>query len=187
MRPSLGDEVVALPDSVAPFAAQGGDWVGLHAGLPQSTAWPWETMRDDIANNILRLLEDNLVLGPDGGVWQREARYRVARIVSRNRSVLHPPLDREATIDVLEDILTQVGGDVRSARVAINGKAIAGPQLADLHTWLESQTFTHFERPVPPPTGIRVGLWLWLGVGYLLERATRPLHERGVRERLSGV
>jgi hypothetical protein len=152
MRPGPVDEVVALPDSVLPFAAPDSDWVGLHSGRPpQGTAWPWETRRDDIARNILRLLDGNLVLGPDGGVWQREARYRVARIVNRNGSVLHPPLDRESTIDILEDMLMQAGGDIHRVGFVINGRNVDGPQFADLHSWLESQTFAHFERPVPTP------------------------------------
>jgi hypothetical protein len=152
MRPGSVDDVVALPDSVAPYTVWSGDWVGLHAGVPpQSTAWPWETRRDDIANNILPMLEGNLVLGPDGGVWQHEARYGVARIVSGSRSVLHPPLDREATMGVLEDMLTRAGSDIHRARFAINGRTVGGLQVADLHSWLESQTFTYFERPVPTP------------------------------------
>ena len=151
-RPGPADEVVALPDSVRLFAAPDSDWAGLHTGLPpQGRAWPWETRRDDIARNILRLFEGNLVLGPDSGVWQQEARYRVARIVSRNGSVLHPPLDREATVDILEDMLTQAGGDIHRAGFVINGRNVDGPQFADLHSWLESQTFAHFERPLPAP------------------------------------
>jgi hypothetical protein len=160
------DEVVTLPDSVAPFAMQGSDWVGLHAGRPlQGSAWPWETRRDDIARNILSLLEDNLVLGPDGGLWQLEARYRVARIVNRSRSALHPPLNREATIHVLENMLTQVDGDILHARFVIDGKSLVGVQIADLRSWLESQTFTHFERPLPTPDkGFAPGSsgsWIW--------------------------
>jgi len=152
LRPGPVDQVVALPDSVAPFAGQDPEWVGLHAGLPpQGAAWPWETRRDDIAKSILPLLEGNVVLGPDGGVWHHEARYRVARIVTGNRSVLHPPMDRDETIDTLEDTLARAGDDIDSARFVINGKSVEAPQLTDLHSWLKTQTFTHFRRPVPAP------------------------------------
>jgi hypothetical protein len=79
----------------------------------------WEIIRDDLARQVLPLLEGRGVLGPDGRVWQHESRYRTARIVAYVRSVLHPPLDRIALLGSLKMLMERGGATSIAAASAL--------------------------------------------------------------------
>lgn len=145
------DEVVILPPHVHPLTPSL-DWRARQSGvLPAGRAWPWEILRDDVARQVLPLLESPQIPTADGGIWQHEARYRTARIVANVGSALHPPLEREGLLRRIVAFMERMGDNLTRSTLANGPGSIVGRQALDLYEWLSVQSFSHFERPAPAP------------------------------------
>jgi hypothetical protein len=150
--PRASDEAVELARPLSPFQPHNDEWLMLRGGpvLP-AEHWPWTWTRDDISNQMLPLLDHASLLGPPGGVWHQEARYRVARAVMRSTSVLHPSLSRTQVIKTGEEMLTLTRSSEAPTKFQLGSKIVTDDQVADLVEWLKGEDFDLIVRPVPVP------------------------------------
>lgn len=150
-EPVESDGASALPVNVHMVGPRDEHWWLESSGnRAHGEVWPWTKVRNDIASGMLGLLDGPEVLGRTDGPWHREQRYALARTIMNSRTVFHTPMKRQAIIDMCEKVADQVP-DVASSDVRMNGRTFRGAALVDLLTWLRSQTFEHFDRPVPAP------------------------------------
>lgn len=156
------DEVEVLPDDAHPFAYIDG-WAGMWMGSPPAGPnWPWILLRDDIAAQSIAVLESELPLGGDSGVWHDELRYRQCRILAQEATIFHRPLG-------VHDLLARAEEALAAARPAVRtlfrfGRFdLADVQLQELAEWLRGLPQDCVERPVPAPDldGRSGSGWVW--------------------------
>ena len=148
---SASDRIVELPEHVHPFAPSDGKWIPDRSGsVAEGDEWPWTLVGKRIAGTMLNLLDTHRLLGPSGGIWQLESRYRVARILTGTVSVLFPPIDREVVIATGNRLLAS---ESDASRLEFQGRGgrISGAEVLDLVGWLEEADFDQLRRPVPVP------------------------------------
>lgn len=157
------DQIVPLPDEVNIFSRGNSMWRTLwSSSVPAGNLWPWTHLRDTIARETLDLLESKINIGPSGGLWHQEMRYRVARIITETTTVRHTPMNRIAIIEAGQRMLAQLPSDVRMAHFSLGSKTVNSNEIQELISWLQGESFDDLKRLVPvPDVEFPTGGWVW--------------------------
>jgi hypothetical protein len=151
-RAGTQDEVVDLPANVHPLVPpRDAEWQADRSGVvPEGPEWPWTLVRDLIAGRTLNFLNTVEQLGPTNGVWHRERRYQVARILTRTTSMLHPPIPATSVLSAAHKLIRH-GEEPDHTTFNLSRKIVRGEELIDLVDWIEANQLAHVESPLPSP------------------------------------
>ncbi|MEW1962749.1 hypothetical protein AB0269_09840 [Microbacterium sp. NPDC077644] len=134
--------------------------VYTEGGAIQGYEWPWARQQDRVAKGMSKALENAYRLGPIGGVWHVESRYRLARIVANDRTMFFKPLDRLSIAKRVGELLGIVE-DPEHTRFVLDGGEVEGRDLIDLAEWIESIEDAAIQRPLPAPDQDLQTGWVW--------------------------
>ncbi|MFJ4998946.1 hypothetical protein ACIP5T_12390 [Microbacterium sp. NPDC088619] len=138
-----------------------GTWtVYEEGGAIQGHEWPWARQQDRVAKGMAKALESTYRLGPVGGIWHNESRYRLARVIANDQSFMFKPLDR-LTIATAVDALLAGVDDPRDTQFSLNRELLDGADLVDLASWLRSLPDPFLFRSVPAPDQDPQTGWVW--------------------------
>lgn len=153
------DYVAGPPARKAPSASSS-DWRSWFGGTaPEGDAWPWIVIRDQIADGTLRRLANDPYMGSPNGVWRQERRIDIARqLVGRGVLPQAVLLAGEVRTRATE-VLGKIGQD---GSVRLGSFRIAGYELQDLITWIDSEGTTEIELALPTPDVTHPSSgWVW--------------------------
>ncbi|MBS1675276.1 MAG: hypothetical protein JSS74_15075 [Actinobacteria bacterium] len=122
--------------------------------------WPWAREQDRVATKMSKAIANAYRLGPTGGVWHVESRYRLARIVANDRTRFFKPLDRLTVAKSVDELLSIVE-DPGHTRFVLSGGEVEGSELIDLAEWVESIDGQTIQRPLPSPDQDLRTVWVW--------------------------
>jgi hypothetical protein len=162
-RPAA-DYVAEVPPGVHPLAqVLPPGWLPwLSGGAPQGHAWPWTMVRNMIAKETLKKLNNDPFLGTPDGIWVQERRFDLARRLLGRGSLFHGALPADKVRRRAAEIFDAAGRD-RGARMSIKGSATySGAELEDLVSWIDAtksvEVVSHLpEQDVPHPASG----WIW--------------------------
>lgn len=158
------DECIPLPDHIQFFSPSDKEWQFRSGGrLPGGIQWPWTKVRDHIASSTLNLLNGPTVLGPMGGIWHQEIRYRTARLLVSESGMRHDPLNRQRVIKAGISLVNQIDPNVENATIQLGSHTVELVDIKDLIAWLQSQGFESLERVAPRSDVLQPspGGWVW--------------------------
>jgi hypothetical protein len=145
------DRVLALPAEVHPFAGGTQQWIPDRWGsVAEGDEWPWILSRERVSGSALKLLETHPKMGPEGGIWHIETRYRIARLVADDRTVCFTPLNAKKTLGAARRLL-DLASEPEQSIFMLSGKRVSGAGISDLVNWIESTGIEEIKRPLPAP------------------------------------
>jgi hypothetical protein len=151
VEPATEDRVLELPAHVHPFLARTDQWAPDREGaVAEGEEWPWMLTKHRVERSILNLLNTHPRLGPPGGVWETESRYRAARVMTNSQSVLFQPIPADQVLDMAGKLLDLVG-PADNSRFQFGGRSVARWEIVDLADWITSSGKANIERPEPVP------------------------------------
>lgn len=157
--PTSNDKCVELPLGVHPFvpleSAPAG-WLPIYSGpVAPGAVWPWSFWREVVAGRTLKLLESSELLGPPGGIWDRERLWLAARMLLGQMGPLHRPIPVTDVVTIVDErfaALREDGIDAETAVFRIRGRwSLPARDLQHLETYLAASQSPVMVRPVPPP------------------------------------
>lgn len=160
------DRVVPTSDTVVDLSPgfdvrNDNSWlVYAEGGAIRGHEWPWARTQDHVAKAMSKAIANAYRLGPVGGVWHIESRYRLARIVANDRTMFFRPLDRLAIAKRVGELLSIVE-DPEHTRFVLGGSEVEGHDLIDLAEWVESIDAPTIQRPLPSPDQDLQTGWVW--------------------------
>lgn len=164
LEESDGDRVIALPEGVHPLSNSDDAWIPDRSGsVAEGDEWPWILSKHRIGSSLLRLLNSHPRLGPIGGIWHAESRYRAARALMGNDSIHFSPIDAQAVLSSAHTLLAGIENPART-RFKFSRHEVGGDEILDLVTWIEHTGVNTLCRPLPTPdfpTEKADGGWVW--------------------------
>jgi len=130
------------------------------AGAVNGFEWPWARLQEDIAQGMSKALSSMYCLGPAGGIWHHESRYRLARAISNERAAYFQPLNRSSVASRILEVLNSVPNPEQTT-FKFNDVEASYDDLTDLSKWTDSLSGTMIRRPLPTPDQEFQTGWVW--------------------------
>jgi len=155
------DQVLLLPEEVNAFAQRVGAWTWIRDGtVPEGIEWPWMVMRDIAVGPIASLLAADPVFGPEGGIWQAESEYQVARLLVRQPSHRFSPIPTKDVLDAaapLLDLVEREALDVDHTTLKLGRHTVELHVVSTLVQRLRATGDASVTRPSPSPDALHGG------------------------------
>lgn len=130
------------------------------AGVVNGLEWPWARLQKDISKGMAKALSSTYRLGPVGGVWHNESRYRLARAIAHEQTAYFKPLKRSLVASRIANVLNGVPNP-EQATFKFNNVEANYHDLIDLSEWIESLDEPRIVRPLPAPDQEFQTGWVW--------------------------
>lgn len=161
-RPPASDSVAALPESLHVLASDETWWIDRQGAVAEGDEWPWVLARTRTRDSVLKILEEEQLLGPERGVWHGESMYRAARLLAGSHTMYFSPLSVPDLKKRAGEILAHAGGG--PGVVSFSGREVPIQIIADLVRWLDDLGTPELRRPYPTPDvepGTAQSSWIW--------------------------
>ncbi|HEY4267413.1 MAG TPA: hypothetical protein VGM94_04385 [Galbitalea sp.] len=160
------DEVVELPLDVHPLNQQNPSdpsWRPDRSGsIAEGEEWPWRMSRDPVQSHMLKILNEDPLLGPRGGIWHLESVYGAARALVSTSGLVFAPIPKSDVLAAAQPLLAALG-DSTATTFQVGRRRIRGDMLLDLVQWAEGPGSGFILRPLPVPdvSPEAAGGWTW--------------------------